>query len=212
MSGSKIHLIRNFKHLARYLYGGSVFCAFDTETTGLKCLDDYVIEIGAVKFNKDGVISTFNQLVKPPVAVPEFISNLTGITNEQIAYCEPVSKVLPDFLRFIDNTILVAHNAPFDMGFINSELNRSLLPPLNNKVIDTLPLSRWAYPQFAKETEEKGQYKLQNLAKRFDIDVVSAHRACDDARVCMEVFLRAIKDTMAVQKPLPEENNFLFGN
>lgn len=210
MSKDKIRLIRNFKHLARYLNSGSVFCAFDTETTGLKCLDDYVIEIGAVKFDRNGVISTFNQLVKPPVPVPEFISNLTGISNCELADCPPVSKILPDFLRFIDTTILIAHNAPFDMGFVNNELKRSLLPTLQNKVIDTLPLSRWAWPSFAKETEEKGQYKLQNLAKRFNIDVFSAHRACDDARVCMEVFLRAIKDTMSVQKPLEDENDPLF--
>lgn len=203
-----MNLFNNYRRLADLMEKGTVFCAFDTETTGLKCLDDYVIEIGAVKFNKDGFISEFNTLIKPPVAINPFITQLTGITDQLVSDAPDSMTAFQDFLKFSDGTVLIAHNAPFDVGFVNSELSRINFPPLKNKIIDTLPLSRWAYPKLIEENE-KGQYKLQSLAKRFSIDVYNAHRASDDARVCMELFRRIIKDTMSVQKiDAAEENLF----
>lgn len=202
----------DYKHLAREFYSGKTFIALDTETTGLKASVDYVLEIGAVKFNCDGIIGDpFDILIKPPIPVLPFITNLTGITNEMLKDKGPAGKAMQDFIRFIetDKAYLVAHNAPFDIGFIFSELERNSLPQFKNKVIDTLPLSRWAYPTI-NETE-KGQYKLQSLAQRFNINVQAAHRAYDDARVCMEIFKQIIKDTMSQQKDyqIHSEKNLL---
>ena len=111
------------------------------------------------------------------------------------------SSALLSFLSYLDtqNTVLIAHNAPFDLGFMHAGLERCALGPLKNKCIDTLPLARWAYPKLVLEPQ-KGQYKLQSLASRFCINVMAAHRASDDARVCMEVFKRILSDTMSVQK------------
>ena len=200
----KLHIYRDFKTLARLLNGGSVFCAFDTETTGLHAVQDHLMEIGAVKFDKDGVIATFDQLIKPPVPISPFVTSITHIDDNLVSSCPPVEKAVQDFLRFCDGTFLIAHNAPFDLGFVNTALERMTFPPLKNKTIDTLPLSRWSYPTL-------GKYNLQFLAEQFKIEVRAAHRADDDARVCMEVFLRCIKDTMSVQKqPIVLQNPTLF--
>ena len=189
----KLHLYRDFKTLARLLEGGSVFCAFDTETTGLHAQEDFLMEIGAVKFTKDGVIGTYDQLIKPPVSISSFVTSITHIDDNLVKDSPSASQALPAFLRFSEGTYLIAHNAPFDLGFVNTELERMTFPCLKNKTIDTLPLSRWSYPKL-------GKYNLQFLAEQFKIEVRSAHRADDDARVCMEVFLRCVKDTMSVQK------------
>jgi DNA polymerase-3 subunit epsilon len=104
---------------------------------------------------------------------------------------QPVlDEVLPDFIRFIKNTILIAHNAPFDCGFINAKLQekRAWTPPfsaLPNRIIDTLVFSREAFP--GRKT-----YKLGDLALALGIPPGDAHRAADDAGVCMEIFLRCI--------------------
>lgn len=195
-----IRLFRDYKHLARLFYDGTVFVAFDTETTGLHAGSDSLIEIGAVKFDRNGIIgSSFDELIKPPVPIPEFITQITNINNDMVQNCRCANDVVSDFLSYIKDAVLLAHNAPFDVGFINAETMLSKKSYLKNLVVDTLPLARWAYPDFINEAE-KGQYKLQSLAKRFNITVINAHRADDDARVCMELFNRIIKDTLERQK------------
>ncbi len=201
MSLPAVKLFRDYIHLAKLYYSGAVFVAFDTETTGLHAESDHLIEIGAVKFTCDGKTDSFDALIKPPVQIPYFLTELTHISNQMVENCPCAAEVLPKFLNFLGgkDTVLLAHNAPFDMGFINSELERISAPPLKNLVIDTLPLARWAYPKLI-EAKERGQYKLQSLAKRFNVQVLAAHRADDDARVLLEVFERILKDTMSVQK------------
>ena len=105
----------------------------------------------------------------------------------------PLAKdALVSFVDFIKDGILVAHNANFDLNFINAELERAKLPALKNKAIDTLNFVRWAYPLL-------GKYNLQLMAKLMDIEVNEAHRAYDDARVCMEVFNKTLSDTKSIQ-------------
>lgn len=200
-SGSGTCFFRDYERIAKLFYSGATFVAFDTETTGLESKNDYLTEIGAVKFNYGGEISTFDQLIKPPVPIPPFLENLTHITNQMVQDCPDASTVLRDFLYFLGDkkTILIAHNAPFDLGFINAQMERMGQPNIQNMTIDTLPLTRWTYPQFRNESE-KGQYKLQSLAKRFNIEVRSAHRADDDARVLREIFVRTITDSLPRQK------------
>ncbi len=195
-------MFRDYKHLAKLYYSGATFVAFDTETTGLKAEENNIIEIGAVKFNYKGLIGEpFDVLIKPPYGIPPYLTELTHITNQMVADKAAAAEVLPDFLTYLEDrdTILVAHNAPFDLGFIDTELMRAGLPELPNLTVDTLPLARWAWPGLSL-VKEKGQYQLQSLAKRFKVDVHSAHRANDDARVCMEIFLKCIEDTMNKQK------------
>ena len=184
----------------RLLDSGAVFCALDTETTGLKSAEDRVIEIGAVKFDKSGVISTFSTLVNPRILIPHFCQELTGITNEMVFRQKEFHEISGDFLDFLGTSIVIAHNAQFDLRFINAELDRMSFPPLENKAIDTLRFSRWTFP-------ENEHWTLQFLANQLEIEVKSAHRAEDDARVCMEIFHKCIEASLDRQKPLVEEQS-----
>ena len=185
----------DYRRMNRLLQSGTVFCALDTETTGLKPENERIIEIGAVKFDKNGEIARFSTLVNPRVLIPPFCQELTGITNKMVFGKREFKEIASELLEFLDSSIIVAHNAQFDLRFLNAELERIKKPPLENKGIDTLRFSRWAYP-------ENEHWTLQFLAKQFNIEVKNAHRAEDDARVCMEVFFKCIEGSMSLQKPV----------
>ena len=180
-------IITDIKKLLDLYNEGSVFCAFDTETTGLNSSLDHVVEIGAVRFNKDGVIDTYNELINPCCVMPYQATIVNNITNEMLKDCPIINQVLPDFMKFIDGTILVAHNVGFDLKFVNKELSRCGLNTMKNYATDTLKLSKTIFPSLPS-------HKLQDLAVSFNIKALQAHRAQDDARVCMEVFLKCLKD------------------
>ncbi len=185
-------LIEDFRKLQSLLDSGENFIAFDTETTGLSSSKDRVIEIGAVKFNKDGIKDKFETLINPQKPISAECTQINHITNEMIKDAPLAKDALVLFVDFIKDGILVAHNANFDLNFINAELERAKLPALKNKAIDTLNFVRWAYPLL-------GKYNLQLMAKLMDIEVTEAHRAYDDARVCMEVFNKTLSDTKSIQ-------------
>lgn len=185
-------LIEDFRKLQSLLDSGENFIAFDTETTGLSSSKDRVIEIGAVKFNKDGIKDKFETLINPQKPISAECTQINHITNEMIKDAPLAKDALVLFVDFIKDGILVAHNANFDLNFINAELERAKLPALKNKAIDTLNFVRWAYPLL-------GKYNLQLMAKLMDIKVNEAHRAYDDARVCMEVFNKTLSDTKSIQ-------------
>ena len=194
-----LHLLNDFRRMKRLLDSGAVFCALDTETTGLKPDEEHIIEIGAVKFDANGVLGTFSSLVNPRVLIPPFCQELTGITNKMVFGQKEFKDVFPDFFDFMgEESVIIAHNAQFDLRFINKELERVGLQPLPNKAVDTLRFSRWALP-------ENEHWTLQFLARQFSIDVKNAHRAEDDARVCMEVFFKCIESSIDRQKStIPE--------
>lgn len=179
--------------LARFLQNGAVFTAFDTETTGLRSSTCRIIEIGAVQFSLDGVHGRFDTLICPETAIPADCTAVNHITDDMVRGKPPIRDVLPRFTEFLGSSIIVAHNAQFDMNFINAELERNARPPLSNLVIDTLQLCRWAYPDAKK-------YSQQAMAERMGIPVKNAHRAYDDAFVCGNIFLHCIRDTAALQK------------
>lgn len=186
-------ILDDFRKLQVLLESGVTFTAFDTETTGLSATSDRIIEIGAVKFDKNGIIDKFETLVNPQKSIPAECTAINHITNEMVKDA-PLSKdAVSDFCKFIDGSILIAHNAGFDLGFLNEECKRAKLAETKNKALDTLTLVRWAYPLI-------GKYNLQLMARLMDIKVNDAHRAYDDARVCMEVFLKTVEDTKSIQK------------
>ena len=139
-------IFKDFRKLYRLYEKGTVFTAFDTETTGLSPSKDRIIEIGAVKFNKDGIISTWSKLFNPGVSISPFITNLTHITQEMLDCSDCIENHLSNFVEFIGDSILIAHNAQFDLNFINAECQRINHKGINNLTIDTLQASRWAYP------------------------------------------------------------------
>lgn len=189
-----VKLLKDYKRLRRLINeNGATFCAFDTETTGLSYKKDRIIELGAVRFDKSGVLSVYDSFVKIDFALPPIITQITHITDSMLTDAPDIQKVMRDFEEFSKGCVLIAHNAQFDWNFVNAERTALGMKELKNKAIDTLDLARWAYPVNKK-------YSLQYLASGMKIDVHAAHRANDDARVCMEVFLRAVKDTDSIQK------------
>lgn len=165
----------------------SVFIAFDTETTGLNPKQNNVIEIGALKFDGKGIFSRFSALINPNIPIPQEVTKINNITDNMVKGQPKAPEVFPDFLAFIQEDFLIAHNAPFDIDFVQEELNRLGLKRLNNRVIDTRILAKELYPGLPK-------YSLQELAKNFNITAKDAHRAEDDARVCMELFIILFKE------------------
>jgi DNA polymerase-3 subunit epsilon len=159
----------------------TVFTAFDTETTGLDPRKNRVIEIGAVQFDTSGIMARFSVLINPERPMPEEASRINGITDAMLAGKPVAAEVLQDFLSFIGTTVLVAHNAPFDISFMNEEFSRLMMPPLSNRVVDTRILAKEVFPGLPR-------YALQDLAKHFGIEAKDAHRAEDDAKVCYELF------------------------
>lgn len=186
----KIKTLTDTKRIIRDFFEKDyAYVAVDTETTGLHPLENFLIEIGAVKFNRHGILAEpFDILIKPPVEIPMHITELTGIDDFMVSKCPAAAEAVNKFQEYIESpdTILIAHNAPFDIHFINAELERLGNMPLKNHVIDTLVMARRFHPDF--RGAEDGPYRLQSLARRFNINAGHAHRANDDARVCMEIF------------------------
>ena len=163
------------------VYDTVAFIAFDTETTGLDPASGRIVEIGAVKFDRRGVIARYNVLINPEMPMPEEAGKVNGITDAMLKDKPLIAAVFPDFFDFIGTGVLVAHNAPFDINYVNAELKRSGKPPLSNKVVDTRIFAKEVFPGLSS-------YALQDLAVQFGITALEAHRAEDDARVCMELF------------------------
>ncbi|WP_051569083.1 PolC-type DNA polymerase III [Alkaliphilus transvaalensis] len=161
------------------------FVVFDIETTGLSNKVDRITEIGAVKVKDGKVIDQFSSLINPQMPIPPKIVELTGITNDMVKDSPGIEKVLPEFLAFVGDTPLVAHNASFDVGFIRENAKHQGLT-VKNAVVDTLKLARVLLPQLKR-------HKLNVIAKELNITLLSHHRAVDDATATAEIWMEFIK-------------------
>ena len=148
------------------------YVVFDIETTGLNKDFDKIIEIGALKYRNNVLVSEFNYLVNPKIKIPEIITTITGIKDEDLINEDTIDNILPKFIDFIEDLPLIAHNSEFDLGFINTNLKLLGMDKLNNKNIDTLLLAKKYLPQMYN-------YKLETLKKYFKIKQIS-HRAIGD--------------------------------
>ncbi len=185
------------------------YVVFDIETTGLSPIQDEITEIGAVKVQDGVVCETFSQLINPKRPIPEKIVQLTGITDAMVADQPTIDAVLPEFLEFCKDAVVVAHNASFDTGFIRQ---KALVQGLtfHNKIVDTLRLSRELYPEHAK-------HSLGVVAERLGVSLENHHRAVDDATATAEIFLlflEKIKDqkTRSTRRVTIETNPELIKN
>lgn len=158
----------------------SKFVVFDIETTGLDPFYDEIIEIGAIKV-KDGIVTdTFSTLIKPEYEISEFITELTGITNEMVKDAPKINEVLPNFITFIEDDILVGHNVNFDINFIYDNLVKINQEPLKNDFVDTLRLSRRLLPNLS-------HHRLIDLTEYYKINNIGGHRAIRDTEMTLEV-------------------------
>ncbi len=168
-----------------------LFVVIDTETTGLEpAKGEEMIEIAAQKILGREVVGEYVQLIKATKPIPADAQSVHGISQAELdAKGRPAKEVLPELVDFIGDAIIVAHNAPFDMGFINAHLERVGLPKLENKVLDTLELAR-RYLLLAS-------YKLSNVAAYLKVPQPSAHRALVDVITTREVFFKLIERAQA---------------
>lgn len=159
----------------------SDYIIFDIETTGLDSSYDEVIEIGAIKVKNNKIVSKFNSLVKPKNEIDEYITELTGITNEMVKDAPTIEEILPDFMNYIGNDILIGHNVNFDINFIYDNLYRNKFDVLTNDFIDTMRISRKLLPELP-------HHRLIDLAKYFKIDSTNNHRSLKDCEITMIVY------------------------
>jgi DNA polymerase III subunit epsilon len=157
------------------------FVALDFETTGLYPERDSIIEFGAVRFKGRELLGTFEGLVTPATEYTAEAMAISGITAEMLIGKPAIEAVIPDFVSFLGDAVLVAHNAPFDIGFLRATCQRLSIPALGNRIVDTQTLAQKALPR-------QKSYSLQNLASGLGIESGNAHRALDDAQTCMKLF------------------------
>ncbi len=164
-----------------------VFCFFDLETTGLHPqYGDRICEIGLLKTKNNKIIDSYSSLINPHMPVSPGASEINGITDKMLHNAPSFEAVVERVLEFIEGTVIVAHNAPFDLNFLGVHLYNLRIPFPKNPVIDTLTLAR-AYYQFPSNT-------LTNIASYFGIEASGAHRALGDARITKEVFYIFLSD------------------
>lgn len=162
------------------------FVAFDLETTGLYPSTSRIIEIGAVKFNLNNEISRFETLVDPEKTISHDSFLIHGITDEMVNGKPKIEEVLPDFINFLEDTVLIAHNCYFDTSFISYNLNQSRMSLPENLVLDTRVLAK-------KLLDNVQDYRLGTLVKHFNLPNSVFHRAIYDAVYCKDVFLKLIE-------------------
>jgi DNA polymerase-3 subunit epsilon len=151
------------------------FCVVDLETTGGSPTDCAITEIGAVKIRGGECLGTFQTLVNPGRAIPPEITVLTGITQAMVMRAPRIESVLPTFLEFLGDAVVVGHNVRFDLGFLGAALTRDERPRLTNSVVDTVALARRLV------RDEVPNCRLDTLASRLRLDHLPSHRALDDA-------------------------------
>ncbi len=160
------------------------YIIFDLETTGFSAIKDKIIEIGAVKIQGGEIIDRFSALVNPERPVPFKIEQLTGINDQMLVSERVIEEVLPEFLDFIDDAVLVAHNASFDVGFLEQNCRYQDIEKTFTS-LDTVALARVLLPNLSK-------YKLNLVAKELGVTLDQHHRAVDDAAATAEIFIRFV--------------------
>ena len=164
------------------------FTVVDVETTGWSPGKAGITEIGAVRVRRGEVIAEFTSLVNPGTPVPAPITELTGISDPMLALAPPVAAVLPGLLAFAEGSVLIAHNAPFDLAFLTAACAAAGLSWPGYAVLDTLRLARY----LVSTPDEVPDCKLRTLAGYFGAPVQPSHRALDDARATATVLWRLL--------------------
>ena len=161
------------------------FVVFDLETTGFSSVKDKIIEIGAVKVKNGKITDKFSTFVNPKIPIPFEITQLTSITDQMVLDAPDIESVLPEFLEFTGDAVLVAHNAGFDMGFLEQNCRyQDIMPDFTS--VDTVAMARILLPTLSKHT-------LDTVAKALNISLENHHRAVDDAGATAEIFVRFIE-------------------
>ena len=161
------------------------YVVFDLETTGFSSKNDKIIEIGAVKIQNGVIIDNFSEFVNPRRPIPYNITELTGINDDMVRDAQAIEEILPRFIEFIGDSVVVAHNAGFDCSFISKNCN-DLGLAFTPTVVDTVPLCRFLYPELKS-------VKLNLVAKYLGVKLESHHRAVDNAKATADILVECFK-------------------
>jgi DNA polymerase III epsilon subunit family exonuclease len=182
------------------------FVVVDVEATGAKTPPNRLIELGAYRIRGGRIVDSFLSLVNPEIPIPRFVASLTGISNDMVKNAPVFAEVAPQWLDFVSDSVLVAHNAPFDTSFLNHEISRVYA---NHRMVNphlcTVRLSRRAFPDLSN-------HRLETIAQHFSIPIASRHRAGSDALATAEIFivlLTELEETHGI-KDLAAARNFQF--
>ncbi len=178
------------------------YTVVDIETTGFDPMFDEIIEVAGIKYRGRNEVGRFQSLVKPDDGIPDYITALTGITNEMVADAPGIEDVLPRFLEFIGEDIVVGHNVHFDVNFLYDYAEDFELKPFSNDLVDTLRLSRRLYPELQS-------HKLSALAAHFGVEPDGEHRALADC-VTTQKCLSAMEIYAAQNGGIPESAEDLY--
>lgn len=165
----------------------ATYVVFDVETTGLSAIYNDLIQVAASKMYKGNIIAEFDEFINPGHPLSAFTTELTGITDDHVKNSKPLVQVLKEFQEFCKDTVLVAHNASFDVGFMNANYERHGLPKINQPVIDTLEFARNLYPEYKR-------HGLGPLTKRFGVALEHHHMANYDAEATGRLLFIFIKE------------------
>lgn len=175
-----------FDHDARKLLETD-FVVFDLETTGAKCPPCRVTEIGAYRIEQGTIVSEFQTLINPETPIPPFITGLTGISDSMVRNAPKFGEIAMNFLEFIGDAVLVAHNAHFDIRFLNHEIGRVYDNyRVANPHLCTVQLSRKLLPQIEN-------HRLHTVADYYSINIKNRHRAADDAHATAKIFVNLLQ-------------------
>jgi DNA polymerase-3 subunit epsilon len=163
------------------------FVAFDIETTGLAPVADRIVEIGAVKFRNRQVVDTFQELVDPKMPISPGAFAVNGITDEMLMGKPAIEHVLPRFISFLGEAVPVAHNAPFDVGFLFYDISRLDLEAADEPILDTCAIPKKVFSYLYS-------YSLESLATNLQIKSRRLHRALADAKACMEILWKCVDE------------------
>jgi len=163
----------------------TTYCILDLETTGFSAVTEKITEIGIMKLQDGKVIDKFSCFVNPEKPIPARVVEVTNITDDMVKDAETIEKVFPKMLDFIDGSVLVAHNAGFDVGFLKHNA-KVLGCGFDFTYLDTLSLAQEIFPDFKT-------YKLGRIAKNLGIKVETAHRALDDVDTTVKIFMRMLE-------------------
>ena len=183
--GVEAYLVDDSKDVVMHSKGQNLqgnFVVFDLETTGFSPVNNRIIEIGAVKVEHGEITDRFSTFVNPQVPIPFRIEELTSINDNMVMDAPAIEEILPQFLEFVGDAVLVAHNAGFDVSFIEENCRR-LGQEQTFTYLDTVALARILLPQL-------NRFKLDTVAKALHINLHHHHRAVDDAECTAEIFLK----------------------
>ncbi|MBR7552926.1 PolC-type DNA polymerase III [Allobacillus sp. GCM10007491] len=173
------------------------YIVFDVETTGLSANFDKIIELAAVKVHQGEIVDRFERFANPHQKLSDTTINLTGITDDMVKDAPEIEEVMKDFHQWCEQDILVAHNASFDIGFINAAYQRMGIEKVSNPVIDTLELARFLLPDLKN-------HRLNTLCKFLNIELTQHHRAIYDAEATGYMLVSLLK--MAKEKEIQNHN------